>query len=174
MTELSLRETAKRHGVSKGGLSKAVHADRPIEGMALHKYAVIDDGVISGFRFPEWYEIPSGEKTGSGSEFYTTEELCRESRGLSRGKVEVAVREGREIDGIDLSSRAVFDDEGGLRGFRLPDSIEFSREAHFDDLKRSEKESPDREGDRKRASRPNLGGSLVALGTAFGLSTLLD
>lgn len=58
MVELSLRETARQHGVSPGGLSKAVHAGREIKGMALHRYATIEEGKIAGFQFPEWYELP--------------------------------------------------------------------------------------------------------------------
>jgi len=76
---LSLNETARRHDVSKAGLSQAVHAGRPIKGMSLHRFAVVEEGEIQGFEFPDWYSIPEEdegeeEEALSGDDLFDEEE----------------------------------------------------------------------------------------------------
>jgi hypothetical protein len=126
MTTLSLNETARRHDVSKAGLSQAVHAGRPIKGMSLHRFAVMEDGGIRGFEFPEWYSLP-GEDEGEEEEtmYMTMAELCREHSAFHRGKVEHALRKGWPVDGFPLHEWVVHDEGGSWDGFEVPKSADF-------------------------------------------------
>jgi hypothetical protein len=126
MTELSLNETARRHDVSKAGLSQAVHADRPIKGMSLHRFAVVEDGKIQGFEFPDWYSIPE-ESEGEEEEtvYMTMGELCQEHSAFHRGKVEEALRRGWPIDGFPIYEWVVHDEGGSWDGFEVPKSADF-------------------------------------------------
>lgn len=126
MTELSLNETARRHGVSKAGLSQAVHADRPIKGMSLHRFAVIENGEVQGFEFPDWYCVPDPEdEEEDETVFMTMEELCREHSAFHRWKVEHALRKGWPIDGFPLHEWVVHDEGGSWDGFQVPKSADF-------------------------------------------------
>jgi len=62
MTRLSLSETARRHGVSKSALSKAVKERRPVKGYDLHQYRVTkgagENEKTLGFDFPDGYDFP--------------------------------------------------------------------------------------------------------------------
>jgi len=126
MTDLSLNETARRHGVSKAGLSQAVHADRPIKGMALHRFAVMEDGEVRGFEFPDWYSIPD-ESDGEEEEtvFMTMEELCQEHSAFHRWKIEEALRHGWPVDGFPVYDWVCYDDLGEWDGFEVPKSADF-------------------------------------------------
>jgi hypothetical protein len=170
---ISLRETAKRHEVSPGGLSKAVHAERQIEGMALHKYAVLEDGKISGFDFPTWYTFPNGESTEEcGSDLTTVAELCDKFQNLTRGKVEYAIREGRSIDGNDVADWATFDGEGRLEGLDVPDSADFGP-GYFDVVNKTGQRGSD-DGDTKTGKTNSQAGGALALAGAVGLSAILN
>jgi hypothetical protein len=126
MTTLSLNETARRHDVSKAGLSQAVHAGRPIKGMSLHRFAVVEDGEIQGFEFPDWYSIPE-ENDGEEEEtvYMTMAEICREHSAFHRGKVEHALRKGWPVDGFPLHEWVVHDEGGSWDGFEVPKSADF-------------------------------------------------
>lgn len=172
---LSLRKTARLHGVSPGGLSKAVHAGRAINGMALHGFAVLEEGKIAGFDFPSWYEFPT-EESGGETTFMTIPELCDEFPSLNRGKVEHAVREDWKIGGHDLSSWAVFDAQGRLEGLEVPSSANFDGPAHFDRFETSGEAQPrpdDALKDQEAEGGSRVNGAL-ALGGALGLSVLLN
>jgi len=124
MTDLSLNETARRHGVSKAGLSQAVHADRPIKGMSLHRFAKIEDGKIRGFKFPDWYCMPDPEEEEE-TVLMTMEELCQEHSAFHRGKMEEALRHGWPVDGFPVYEWVVHDDGGSWDGFEVPKSADF-------------------------------------------------
>lgn len=123
---LSLNETARRHDVSKAGLSQAVHAGRPIKGMSLHRFAVVEEGEIQGFEFPDWYSIPE-ENDGEEEEtvYMTMAEICREHSAFHRGKVEHALRKGWPVDGFPLHEWVVHDEGGSWDGFEVPKSADF-------------------------------------------------
>ena len=125
MVELSLNETARRHDISKAGLSHAVHADRPIKGMSLHRFAVVEDGKIQGFEFPDWYSIPE-ENDGEEEQtvYMTMAELCREHSAFHRGRVEHALRKGWPIDGFPVYEWVVLNEEGEWDGFEVPKSAD--------------------------------------------------
>jgi hypothetical protein len=126
MTTLSLNETARRHEVSKAGLSQAVHAGRPIKGMSLHRFAVVEDGEIRGFEFPEWYTIPEEDEGEEEQTVYMTmAELCREHSAFHRGKVEHALRKGWPVDGFPVCDWVVHDEGGSWDGFEVPKSADF-------------------------------------------------
>jgi hypothetical protein len=124
---LSLNETARRHDVSKAGLSQAVHAGRPIKGMSLHRFAVVEEGEIQGFEFPDWYSIPEEEEGEEEEEtiYMTMAELCREHSAFHRGKVEHALRKGWPVDGFPLHEWVVHDEGGSWDGFEVPKSADF-------------------------------------------------
>lgn len=125
MVKLSLNETARRHDISKAGLSHAVHADRPIKGMSLHRFAVVEDGKIQGFEFPDWYSIPE-ENDGEEEQtvYMTMAELCREHSAFHRGRVEHALRKGWPIDGFPVYEWVVLNEEGEWDGFEVPKSAD--------------------------------------------------
>jgi hypothetical protein len=127
MTKLSLNETARRHDVSKAGLSQAVHAGRPIKGMSLHRFAVVEEGEIRGFQFPDWYSIPEEDEGEEEEEtiYMTMAELCREHSAFHRGKVEHALRKGWPVDGFPLHEWVVHDEGGSWDGFEVPKSADF-------------------------------------------------
>lgn len=63
---ISLRETARRHDASAGYLSERVRAKKSVKGHKLHRYAVVEDGKVRGFSFPDDYAFPvppTGEQT---------------------------------------------------------------------------------------------------------------
>jgi hypothetical protein len=125
MVKLSLNETARRHDISKAGLSHAVHADRPIKGMSLHRFAVVEDGKIQGFEFPDWYSIPE-ENDGEEEQtvYMTMAELCREHSAFHRGRVEHALRKEWPIDGFPVYEWVVLNEEGEWDGFEVPKSAD--------------------------------------------------
>jgi hypothetical protein len=125
MVKLSLNETARRHDISKAGLSHAVHADRPIKGMSLHRFAVVEDGEIQGFEFPDWYSIPE-ENDGEEEQtvYMTMAELCREHSAFHRGRVEHALRKEWPIDGFPVYEWVVLNEEGEWDGFEVPKSAD--------------------------------------------------
>ena len=126
MTTLSLNETARRHDVSKAGLSQAVHAGRPIKGMSLHRFAVVEEGEIQGFEFPDWYSIPEEDEGEEEETIYMTMgELCREHSAFHRGRVEHALRKGWPIDGFPVYDWVVHDEGGSWDGFEVPKSADF-------------------------------------------------
>jgi hypothetical protein len=124
MTDLSLNETARRHGVSKAGLSQAVHADRPIKGMALHRFAVLHDGEVQGFEFPDWYCMPTEEEEEEETVFMTMEEICQEHSAFDIFKLETALRNGWPVDGFPVYDWVCYDDLGKWDGFEVPKSAD--------------------------------------------------
>lgn len=197
MTEISLNETARRHGVSKAGLSQAVHGDRPIKGMSLHRFAVVEDGEIKGFEFPEWYELPSedGEEDEPQMVFMTMTELCHEHSSFHRGKIEEALRQGWPVDGFAIYDWVIYDEEGQWDGFEVPKSADLdgggrtnmpSVNKAFESPKKDggqenspdegalseDNESPKEEDASEKGSR--LAQSALALGCAVGFSALTD
>jgi hypothetical protein len=124
MTHLSLNETARRHNVSKAGLSQAVHADRPIKGMSLHRFAVVEDGEIQGFEFPDWYSIPeNNDREEEETVFMTPQELCQAHSPFSKEKIQEGVRLNRPVDGFPVAEWAVYGDNGSWKGFEVPESV---------------------------------------------------
>jgi hypothetical protein len=87
-TELSLAETARRHGVAERELREAVREGRPVgDGQNLDRYAIQRSGEIR-FQFPSWYSLPADEDT---------ESLSRdEPRGSVTDEEEPDEREERE------------------------------------------------------------------------------
>jgi hypothetical protein len=62
---MSLRETAERHGISHGYLSRRVKQGKEAKGYDLTEYVVMDgDGHIEGFDFPSRYDFPNGSPNG--------------------------------------------------------------------------------------------------------------
>ena len=61
MQTLTLRETARRYRCSPGYLSERVREGKPVKGNPLHENAVIEDGRVKEFRFPDSHRFPSGE-----------------------------------------------------------------------------------------------------------------
>jgi len=129
MTTLTLSETAQKHDVAKSSLSEAVHDRRPVHGMNLYRYAVIENGRIKKFGFPSWYCFPDDEndKNEETEEtiFMTTEEICREHSAFHRGKVEHALRKEWRIDGFPVYEWVVHDEGGSWDGFEVPKSADF-------------------------------------------------
>lgn len=125
MIKLSLNETACRHGVSKAGLSHAAHAGRPIKGMSLHRFAVLEDGEVQRFEFPDWYDLPSEKEENEDTIFLTMKELCREHSAFHRGKIEHALRKEWPVDGFAVYEWVVLNEEGEWEGFEVPKSADF-------------------------------------------------
>jgi predicted DNA-binding protein (UPF0251 family) len=145
MVELSLREAANRHGVSAGGLSKAVHAGREIDGMALYRYAVVENGRIEGFEFPSWYDLPEANRNKEEETiFLTMEELTAQHSEFNRGKVEECLRRGWEIDSFPVCDWVVFE-HGGLKGFEVPRNADFDggKRKNASDSQKAPSASPD-------------------------------
>ena len=61
MQTLTLRETARRYRCSPGYLSERVREGKPVKGNPLHENAVIEDGRVKEFRFPDSHRFPNGE-----------------------------------------------------------------------------------------------------------------
>ncbi|MCS3863443.1 hypothetical protein GGP86_003242 [Salinibacter ruber] len=198
MTTLTLSETAQKHDVAKSSLSEAVHDRRPVHGMNLYRYAVIENGRIKKFDFPSWYCFPDDEndKDEETEEtiFMTIKEICRQHSGFHRGKIEEALRQGCPIDGFPVFEWVVRDEEGKWEGFEVPRSAEFDgphrsdgtsmeeslQEAKRDRLQKdradkdalSGDESSSKEKEGANKDGPKLGQSLLALAGAAGLSAL--
>ena len=134
-TVLSLSETAQKHGVSKSSLSEAVHDGRPVRDMNLHRYAVIEDARIQKFRFPSWYNFPNEreKKHGGKTVFMTLPEICEQYENLHLGKVEEALRSGRQIANHNISDWAVRDEEGSIEGLEVPKDADLDGPCHFRD-----------------------------------------
>jgi hypothetical protein len=152
MIKLSLNETAHRHDVSKAGLSQAVHAGRPIKGMSLHRFAVVEEGKIQRFEFPDWYSIPEENVEEEEETVYMTMgELCREHSAFHRGKVEHALREGWPVDGFPVYDWVVHDEGGSWDGFEVPKSADFDG-PHRENVSST---NEDAEGGQKDAAQEN-------------------
>lgn len=197
MTELSLNETARRHGVSKAGLSQAVHGDRPIKGMSLHRFAIVEDGRIRGFEFPEWYALPSEDEKEDEAQtvFMTMTELCHEHSAFHRGQIEEALRQGWPVDGFPVYEWVLHDGEGNWDGFDVPKSADLDGQGRANmPLVNEASESPKKDGmqegsadedalsggdaaskkgeTRKTGSKASR--SVLALGGAVALSAFLN
>lgn len=180
MTELSLSETARRHGVSKGALSVAVKEERPIRGMSLYKYAQLEDGRITGFRFPDWYEIPDEHEEGeTDTRFLMIEELVDEHSTFHRGIVEEAVRQGWEVDGYPVDEWIVYDENGHMKGFEVPESVTFDGgpENVAEEKTAQENATPEREDEEQLPDGKGTGQELLEaagiVGTVWGGIALL-
>lgn len=72
MIELSLSETARRHGISKSALSAAVKERRPVKGYDLHEYRVTkgvgENEQTLGFHFPDDYDFPVDPDSEAGKD----------------------------------------------------------------------------------------------------------
>ena len=85
METLSLSETARRFGISKGYLSRRVHAGKAAKGHNLHRYVLWDGERIGGFEIPSSM-IP--EQPEEPPEDDSQEETSKRSRGRSRNERE--------------------------------------------------------------------------------------
>lgn len=97
MIELSLSETARRHGMSPSTLSKALKEGRHPKGYHLEQYAAFDgrgqDRSIAAFHFPDDYPFP---------EWSEGEEA--ESRETTKDTVESGVEAGLDSTGFNGST----------------------------------------------------------------------
>ena len=57
---ISLRETARRYDIDPGYLSRRVRAGKAAQGHDLTPFAIIEDGKIQGFTFPNGHTFPGG------------------------------------------------------------------------------------------------------------------
>lgn len=57
---ISLRETARRHDIDAGYLSRRVRAGKAAQGHDLTPFVVIQEGKVQGFEFPPGHSFPDG------------------------------------------------------------------------------------------------------------------